>query len=321
MSEYDMDALKITCAEKDILLKQEFKFDFPVEYTEYGCLSQQELYDQVHDQDVIVVSDLTIDAQVLKNNPHLKLVALCSTGFDHIDIDLLKSKNIKVCNIRGYAGDAVAEHAFVLMMNLIKNFSAQLNAVHHGQWSNGKTSFYLAAPIRELKGKTLVILGKGEIGLALADKAKAFGMMVMFSERKNASLCRSGYVPFDEAIQHADVLSLHCELNEQTTGLIDRTVLTHLKKGCILINVGRGGLLNNSDVIEALKNNTLSGLGVDVLDVEPPPQDHVLLQLDHPNVMVTAHIAWATDEAQQRLFAILQENINSNISGTAKNLL
>lgn len=191
-----MNGLKITCVEKDILLKQDFSFDFPVEYTEYGCLTQQELYDKVHDQDVIIVSDLTVDAHVLKNNPHLKLVALCSTGFDHIDVSLLKSKNIKVCNIRGYAGDAVAEHAFLMMMNLIKNFSSQVNAVRAGDWSKGQTSFYLAAPIRELKGKTLVILGKGEIGLALAEKAQAFGMQVVFSERQGAEVCREGYVLF-----------------------------------------------------------------------------------------------------------------------------
>lgn len=316
-----MGHLKITCVEKNILLNQPFEFSVPVEYTEYDGLTQQELYDKVHGQDVIIVSDLTVDEHVLNHNPNLKLVALCSTGFDHIDIDLLKSKNIKVCNIRGYAGDAVAEHAFLLMINLIKNFSSQRQAVQTGQWSASKTSFYLAAPMFELKGKTLVIVGKGEIGLALAEKAKAFGMVVIFSERKQATTCRQGYMPFNEAMAQADILSLHCELNEHTFHLIDDDVLSRLKKGCILINVGRGALMNDQDVINALHQNRLGGLGVDVLDVEPPPQQHPLLTIQHPNVLVTAHIAWNTHEAQHRLFNILQENINSNITGVDKNLL
>lgn len=316
-----MNTLKITCAEKGVLINKAFNFDFPVKYTEYEQLSQHEFYNQVHDQDVIIISDLKVDEQILANNPNLKLLALCSTGYDHVNIDLLKSKNVKVCNIRGYAGDAVAEHAFILMMNLIKNFSAQLNAVQSGAWSEGSVSFYLASPIRELKGKTLTILGKGEIGIALAQKAQAFGMNVIFSERKNAKNCREGYVAFDQAIQQADILSLHCELNDETRGMIDQSVLKKMKKDSILINVGRGGLINNHDVIQALENHEISGFGADVLDQEPPAANHPLLKINHPNVMITAHIAWATDEAQERLFSILEDNINKNISGIEQNLV
>ena len=198
-----MKTLKITCAEKGVLINKAFSFDFPVEYTEYEQLSQQQFYHQVRDQDVIIISDLKVDEQILENNPNLKLLALCSTGYDHVNVDLLKSKNVKICNIRGYAGDAVAEHAFILMMNLIKNFGVQLNAVQSRAWSEGSVSFYLAAPMRELNNKTLAILGKGEIGKALAEKAQAFGMNVIFSERKNAEKCREGYVPFEQAIQQA----------------------------------------------------------------------------------------------------------------------
>ncbi|MEZ2903596.1 D-2-hydroxyacid dehydrogenase [Acinetobacter terrestris] len=316
-----MKTLKITCAEKGVLINKAFSFDFPVEYTEYEQLSQQQFYHQVRDQDVIIISDLKVDEQILKNNPNLKLLALCSTGYDHVNVDLLKSKNVRICNVRGYAGDAVAEHAFILMMNLIKNFGAQLNAVQSGAWSEGSVSFYLAAPMRELNKKTLAILGKGEIGKALAEKAQAFGMNVIFSERKNAEKCREGYVPFEQAIQQADILSLHCELNDETRSMIDQNVLKQMKKDSILINVGRGGLVNNQDVVQALKNNEISGFGADVLDQEPPAQDHPLLNINHPNVMITAHIAWATDEAQERLFSIIESNINQNIKGYSQNLI
>lgn len=316
-----MKTFKITCAEKGVLINKAFNFDFPVEYTEYEQLSQQDFYTQVHDQDVIIISDLKVDEQILANNPELKLLALCSTGYDHVNIDLLKSKNINVCNIRGYAGDAVAEHAFILMMNLIKNFGAQLNAVQNGAWSEGSVSFYLAAPIRELKGKTLAIVGKGEIGTALADKARAFGMNVIFSERKNAKNCREGYVAFDQAIEQADILSLHCALNDETREMINQNVLNKMKKDSILINVGRGGLINNHDVVHALENNQIAGFGADVLDQEPPTKDYLLLKTNHPNVMITAHIAWATDEAQERLFSILEDNVNKNILGIEQNLV
>ncbi|CAM4070472.1 NAD(P)-dependent oxidoreductase [Acinetobacter pragensis] len=316
-----MKTLKITCAEKGVLINKAFNFDFPAEYTEYEQLSQQEFYTQVHDQDVIIISDLKVDEQILANNPNLKLLALCSTGYDHVNLDLLKAKNIKVCNIRGYAGDAVAEHAFILMMNLIKNFGAQLNAVQNGSWSEGPLSFYLASPIRELKGKTLVILGKGEIGAALAVKAQAFGMNVIFSERKNAADCREGYVSFDQAIEQADILSLHCALNNETREMIDQSILKRMKKDSILINVGRGGLVNNQDILHALENHQLAGFGADVLDQEPPAKDHILLKTNHPNVMLTAHIAWATDEAQERLFSILEDNVNKNMLGQAQNLV
>lgn len=316
-----MNPFKISCVEKGVLLDQTFNFTFPVEYQEYEQLTQQQFYDQIHDQDVIIISDLKVDEQILANNPNLKILALCSTGYDHVDLDLMRAKNVKVTNIRGYAGDAVAEHAFILMMNLIKNFASQLKAVQDGTWSNGTVSFHLAAPIRELKNKTLVILGKGEIGISLAEKALAFGMHVIFSERKNAQTCRDGYIPFDQAIQQADILSLHCELNDETRGMIDHAVLAQMKKNSILINVGRGGLINNQAVVEALENHQIAGFGADVLDQEPPPLNHPLIQIQHPNVMITAHIGWATDEAQQRLFDILESNINQNLQGIDQNLV
>lgn len=316
-----MKNICVTCTEKSVLLNKDFNFEFPVSYTEYAQLSQSEFHEKVHNQDVIIISDLKVDQNILDNNPNLKLVALCSTGYDHVDLDLLKSKGIKVANIRGYAGDAVAEHAFMLMINLIKNFNAQQQAIQNKSWSNANCSFYLAAPIRELKNKNLVIVGKGEIGTALAEKAQAFGMNIIFSERPNASNIREGYLPFFEAIQIADVLSLHCELNENTQNMINANVLSHMKPSSILINVGRGGLVHTQDMVTALENQQIAGFGADVLDQEPPAEDHPLLNLQHPNTIITAHIAWATDEAQERLFSILESNINLNVKGIDKNLV
>ena len=313
--------MKITCTEKYVLPDQQFQFDFPHEYTEYAQLSQNEFYDKVRNQDVIILSDLNIDERVLQNNPELKLVALCSTGYNHINIPLLKQHGIQVCNIRGQATDAVSEHAFCFMINLLKNFKQQVDAIEQGRWSSENEAFCLAAPMRQLKNKTLTIIGKGNIGQALAEKAQAFGMQVIFSERKNASQCRVGYVPFEQAIQCADVVSLHCALNAETEHLIDLAVLKQMKKDAVLINLGRGGLIHDPDLVFALENHLIAGFATDVLNQEPPPADHPLLHLQHLNVMITGHIAWATDEAQQLLFDILQDNINKNMTGIEQNLV
>lgn len=316
-----MNPIKICSVEKYALLDQPFKFDFPVEYTEYQNLTVDEFKHNVHNQNVIIVCDLDIDEIILENNPDLKLVALCSTGYNHINVQLLKERGIKVCNIRGQATDAVAEHAFTLMLSLIKNFQQQVNAVSNGAWVKTQKAFYLAAPMRELKGKTLVILGKGTIGHSFAEKAKVFGMKVIFSEHRHALFCREGYMPFDEAIKQADVLSLHCVLNNETQEVIDSDVFKMMKPDSLLINVGRGALINEKDLAEAIQTNKIGGYGADVLSSEPPSEDNPLLQLEHPNVIITGHIAWATEEAQQRLFLILQDNINKNLQEVEQNLI
>lgn len=318
-----MSTLKITCVEKYVLIDRTFNFQFPCDFQEFDKLSQEQFENDVKNQDVIILSDLIINEKVVNNNPNLKLVAICSTGYNHVNMELLRKHNVKVCNIRGYAGDAVSEHAFILMINLIKNFSLQAEGIKEGLWSTGNSSFYLAAPIRELKNKTLAIIGKGEIGLSLAEKAQAFGMNVIFSERKNATECRDGYVSFTSAIQQADVVSLHCELNASTQNMIDADVLSQMKSNSILINVGRGGLVHEADLVRALENKTISAYGADVLSVEPPANDHPLIELQRKmsNVIITGHIAWATDEAQVRLFDILESNVNKNMQGIEANLV
>ncbi|MCG2574775.1 D-2-hydroxyacid dehydrogenase [Acinetobacter sp. ME22] len=311
----------ITCAERNVLINRAFEFLIPVKYTEHERLSQTELELKVLNQHVIIVHDLNITEKVLQNNPDLILVALCSTGYDHINLDLLNKHNVKVCNIRDHANDAVAEHSFALMIVLIKNLHHQIEAVKNGVWSRHKDSFYLAAPMRELKGKTLVIIGKGNIGLSLAKKAEAFGMNVFFSERKNSDFCRPGYIPFKDAISCADVLSLNCQLNKDTKNLINLETLKLMKKTSIIINAGRGGLINDLDIILALQNDMIAGFGTDVLNQEPPPLNHPLIKFKHPNLLITAHIAWATNEVQERLFLQLESNINNNLRGIHQNII
>jgi len=315
-----LDQLRITCAEKEILADSNFRFEFDAVYSEYSKLNQQQFY-EIKDQHILIVNKQVVDERVLANNPHLKLVAVCSTGYDHIDLPLLKQHGIHACNVRGYAGDTVAEHAFLLMINLVKNFVAQYRAVTNGDWSASAKTCYVAAPIHELAGRHLVILGRGEIGRALAEKARAFGMKVSFSERKNASVCRAGYIPFDQAIAQADILSLNCTLNEDTMHLIDASVLSGMRLGSFLVNVGRGGLVNENDVLEALRAGRMAGFATDVLIEEPPVSTHPFLKSTNENLIVTAHIAWATQEARNRMFEVINRNINAFVAGEPQNLI
>ncbi|GAA5630762.1 putative 2-hydroxyacid dehydrogenase HI_1556 [Acinetobacter calcoaceticus] len=315
-----MNKINITCTEKNVLIDSKFTFEFEHNYQEFQNLTQFE-FEQIKDQDVFIISDLLVNQRVLDQNPNLKLVCLSSTGFDHIDIDLLRKNKIMVCNVRGHATIAVAEFAFMLMINLIKNSTSQIDAVREGKWNIDNGVFYLANPINELNGKTLTIIGKGDIGSALAKMVSGFGINVIFSERKNSLTCREGYTPFNEAIQKADIISLHCELNSDTKGMIDKEVFSLMKPSALLVNVGRGALINDKDLVNALENNIISGFAADVLNQEPPNSDHILIKLQHPNKILTAHIAWASNDAQVKLFNAIQSNVNNNIKGNFQNLV
>ncbi|MFU8926087.1 D-2-hydroxyacid dehydrogenase [Acinetobacter puyangensis] len=316
-----MQHVRVTCTEKKYLGDCEFKFDFPVNYSEFEKLTQQQFYDQVKDQHVLIVNDLKIDQQVMDSNPDLQLIALCSTGFDHVDIQLAKQRNIKVCNIKEYAGDTVAEHAFLLMLNLVKNLQFYQNSVKSGQWSDSNCFCFQDEhmPIYDLKGKKLVIVGRGEIGQSLAQKAQAFGMQICFAERPNQTHCRDGYIPFQTALQMADVLSLHCALNNDNRHMLDQETLGLMKSKSFIVNVSRGALVNEQDLMVALRSGHIAGYAADVMTQEPPSRDNPLLNSGLSNVLLTPHIAWASEEAKQRMFEILVQNIELNLKGIDTN--
>ena len=294
---------------------------YSIRFNQFHHLTQSEFETQVKNQEIIIINDLCITPQVIFNNPELQLVALCSTGYDKQPIQLLQSKGIHLCNVREYASHSLAEHALMLMMNLIKNFISYNEAVRYGKWSNGGHFCYLGQPIYELYQKTLVIIGSGTSGKALANKAKAFGINVIFSERKNAIHCREGYIPFLQAIQLADIISLHCELNGDTYHLIDEETLLMLQKRALLINIARGGLVDENAVIHALLTGDLGGYAADVLTQEPPAINHPMITTRLPNLLITPHVAWASQEAQYRLVIEIEENICAYLQGCPKNLV
>ena len=316
-----MKPLQIVVLDRDTLVNRPFDFDFPHTLSSYGTTEAHETLARIRGADIVITNKVVISAQAFAENPQLKLVAVTATGVNNVDVEAAKQNSTAVCNIRAYGNESVAEHAFMMMITLMRNLPAYQRDVAAGLWENSPFFCHLGAPMRDLNGKTLAIFGRGNIGKTLATYAQAFKMNVVFAEHKHAQSVRDGYVSFDEAIRSADVVSLNCPLTPQTANMIGEAELQQMKPGAILINCGRGGLVNEAALVAALKYGQIGGAGFDVLTQEPPRDGNPLLKARLPNLIVTPHIAWASQEAANRLFDILLDNINRFVAGNPQNLV
>lgn len=316
-----MNQLHIVVLDRDTLVNRPFDFDFPHTLSSYGTTEAHETLERIRGADIVITNKVVISAQAFAENPQLKLVAVTATGVNNVDVEAAKQNGTAVCNIRAYGNESVAEHAFMMMITLMRNLPAYQRDVAAGLWENSPFFCHLGAPMRDLNGKTLAIFGHGNIGKTLATYAQAFKMNVVFAEHKNAQSVRDGYVSFDEAIRSADVVSLNCPLTPQTANMIGEAELQQMKPGAILINCGRGGLVDEAALVAALKYGQIGGAGFDVLTQEPPRDGNPLLKARLPNLIVTPHIAWASQEAANRLFDILLDNINRFVAGNPQNLV
>lgn len=316
-----MKPLHIVVLDRDTLVNRPFDFDFPHTLSSYGSTEAHETLERIRGADIVITNKVVISAQAFAENPQLKLVAVTATGVNNVDVEAAKQNGTAVCNIRAYGNESVAEHAFMMMITLMRNLPAYQRDVAAGLWENSPFFCHLGAPMRDLNGKTLAIFGRGNIGKTLATYAQAFKMNVVFAEHKNAQSVRDGYVSFDEAIRSADVVSLNCPLTPQTANMIGEAELQQMKSGAILINCGRGGLVDEAALVAALKYGQIGGAGFDVLTQEPPRDGNPLLKARLPNLIVTPHIAWASQEAANRLFDILLDNINRFVAGNPQNLV
>ena len=316
-----MNSLHIVVLDRDTLVNRPFDFDFPHTLSSYGTTEAHETLERIRGADIVITNKVVISAQAFAENPQLKLVAVTATGVNNVDVEAAKQNGTAVCNIRAYGNESVAEHAFMMMITLMRNLPAYQRDVAAGLWENSPFFCHLGAPMRDLNGKTLAIFGRGNIGKTLATYAQAFKMNVVFAEHKNAQSVRDGSVSFDEAIRSADVVSLNCPLTPQTANMIGEAELQQMKPGAILINCGRGGLVDEAALVAALKYGQIGGAGFDVLTQEPPRDGNPLLKARLPNLIVTPHIAWASEEAANRLFDILLDNINRFVAGNPQNLV
>lgn len=316
-----MNPIEIVVLDQATLPDQNLNLDFPHHITAHDHTNADQVSSRIAKANIIVTNKVKIDANAIRNSPNLQLIAVAATGYEHVNLKAAQECGVVVCNIRAYGNDTVAEHAFMLMIALMRQLPAYQRDVAAGLWQSSPFFCYFGAPIRDLNGKILGIFGRGGIGQALAQRAEAFGMTILWGEHKHANGCRDGYVPFDEVLQKADVISLHCPLNNQTRHMISSTELQNMKSRALLINVGRGGLVDEQALLDAITYGQLAGAGVDVLTEEPPQSGNPLLSQSLPNLIVTPHMAWGSEEAMQRLFGMLQDNINAFVQGKPQNVV
>jgi glycerate dehydrogenase len=293
----------------------------PHQWQEYANTALSEVADRLIHADIAISNKVPITAATIAACPNLKMIAVAATGYNQIDVAACKERGIRVCNIRDYALAGVPEHALMLMLALRRQLLVYRADVEAGQWQQAKSFCHFAAPIQDLAGSTLCLVGSGALGQAMAQLGRALGMEVIFTERKNASSVRDGFVDFKQALARADVLSLHCPLNADTSNLIAAAELALMKKDAVLINTARGGLVDEAALLRALQTGQLGGAGLDVLMTEPPRNGNALLDISLPNLIITPHIAWAGQFTMQQLADQLIHNIDAFLAGDAKNIV
>ncbi|OAM31191.1 hydroxyacid dehydrogenase [Eikenella longinqua] len=312
--------MNIVFLDRDTLPARPLVFNFPHTLREYPATTPEELNQRLAGAQIAITNKVSIRAEHLAANPQLKLIAVAATGFDHIDVAAAKAAGVTVCNVRNYSSESVAQHAFMMLLALIRHLPACMRDIAAGAWQQSPQFVHFNTPMHDLGGKTLAIFGRGNIGRTLAGYAQAFGMHILWGEHKNAAAVREGYTPFQTALQQADVVSLHCPMTPDTRHMIGEAELRLMKPGAILLNTGRGGLADEQAVFQALQQGRLGGAGFDVLSQEPPRQGNPLLA-PLPNLIVTPHIAWTSQEALLNMTEILEANINAFAAGQPQNAL
>ena len=254
---------------------------------------------------------MILSREVLQQLPKLKLIAITATGTNNVDLDAAKELGVTVKNVMGYSATTVPEHVLGMIFALKHSLAGWQRDQLTGKWTESKQFCYFDYPITDVKGSTLGVFGKGCLGTEVGRLAELLGMKVLYAEHRNATTCREGYTPFEDVLKQADILTLHCALTETTKNLINQETLSLCKKGAYLINTGRGPLIDEQAVCDALKSGQLGGAALDVLVKEPPEKNNPLIELAKtmPNLIITPHIAWASDSAVTTLTKKVAQNI------------
>jgi glycerate dehydrogenase len=293
------------------------------ELTVHARTHEDQLLERCRGAAAILTNKVDVRGETLEMLPEIRYVGVMATGTNMVDVEAARARGVAVTNVPGYATDAVAQLVFALILRLTHDVSAHSAAVKAGRWAASPDFCFFEQPLLELAGRTLAVLGAGSIGGTVARIAEAFGMHVLRAAVPGAP-ARPGTsrVRLPDALAEADVVSLHCPLTPLTRGLVDATFLRAMKPRAILINTGRGALINEADLRAALAGGRLGGVGLDVLANEPPPADHPLLDPRAPwaaRVVVTPHIGWGTQEARRRLEQAVTRNLQSFLAGERLN--
>ena len=285
--------------------------NFPHEWVEYERTSPEQTVERMQGAQIAITNKVIFNREVMQKLPDLKLIALLATGMNNIDLVAAKELGITVKNVTGYSVVTVPEHVIGFIFNFKRSLTGWYNDQLSGKWSDSKQFCYFDYPITDVRGSTLGIIGKGCIGSEVGRLASALGMNVLYAEHRHATTCREGYIPFEEVLKQSDIVTLHCPLTKNTQNLINKETLSLFKRGALLINTGRGPLVNELDLLEALQSGQLGGAALDVLVKEPPPKDHPLIIAAQtmPNLIITPHVAWASDSAITTMVNKVRSNI------------
>ncbi|KAA6209378.1 2-hydroxyacid dehydrogenase [Avibacterium paragallinarum] len=290
--------------------------NFEHQWVEYEYTSPEQTVERAKDADIVITSKVVFNREIMQQLPKLKLIALTATGTNNVDLIVAKELGIEVKNVTGYSSVTVPEHVlgliFALKHSLMNWYKDQLSA----KWAESKQFCYFDYPITDIRGSTLGVVGKGNLGAEIGRLAEALGMNVLYAERKGASTIRDGYLPFEQVLQEADIITLHCPLTPETTNLINAQTLKLMKPTAYLINTGRGPLIDEQALLEALESGTIAAAALDVLVKEPPEKDNPLIQAATrlPNLIITPHVAWASDGAVEILVKKVTQNIEDFVA-------
>ncbi len=292
------------------------------EYDIYDITPPEKVIERSIDADIIVTNKTVLTADILSQLPKVKYISTLATGYNVIDTAFAREKGITVSNIPAYSTDGVAQLVFAFILEITNQVALHNDSVKNGDWCSSEHFCYWKTPITEIAHKTLGIVGFGKIGSAVAQIANAFGMKVIAyspNTRTYSGFGKVNFVSLDEVIESSDIISLHCPLTAETTGLVNYEFLSRMKNTAILINTSRGPVINEADLAKALDEGLIAGAGVDVLSVEPAKQDNPLLKCE--KCLITPHIAWASFEARSRLMNIFRSNVEGFVSGKPVNVV
>lgn len=293
------------------------KFSELGNFTQYSTSSVDEIYDRCKDADAIIMNKLPMNESTIGKLDKLKIILITATGTDNVDIEYCKKKGIAVCNVKGYSTDSVVQHTFAMLFYLAENLRHYDEYVKNGEYCKSDIFTYFGKTFYELKDKVWGIVGLGEIGRGVAKVAEAFGCKVIYYSTSGKNLNQDyESASFEELLKRSDIVSIHAPLTPATKALFDKNAFSKMKNSAYLVNVGRGPIVVEEDLVEALENGEIAGAALDVISKEPMVQGSPLLKVqDSGKLIVTPHIAWATFEARTRLMDEVYLNLQAFING------
>ncbi|OUV03203.1 MAG: glycerate dehydrogenase [Betaproteobacteria bacterium TMED82] len=312
---------KVVFLDRESLNAKVRRPEFQHDWVEYDQTSPNEIINRLAEASIAITNKVPIRKETIAKLPKLRFIAVAATGYDVIDIGACKESGISVSNIRNYAVNTVPEHTFSLILALKRNLFAYRRDVLAGRWQKHNQFCFFDYQIGDLRDSTIGIFGEGALGQGTARIAEGFGMKVLFADHPPPKSEGINFTDPEEVFAKSDIISLHCPLTENSRGFIGLDQFKLMKKTSILINTARGGLVKEADLVEALEQKMIAGAGFDVLTKEPPLDGNPLLDLDLPNFILTPHVAWASDEAQQFLADQLIDNVDLFFKGNPQNLV